>query len=113
MDDKYKMLIAKKIEFFITENNMTNEAFGKVFDVSEWVVRRWKSGEKPLNPDQLIKLCQYWSINLDTLFSNDYLIRRIDDSELSSGESEIIELYRTNDDFKNLVDTAAKIVKHK
>lgn len=109
MENKYKMLIAKKIELFMTENNMTNEAFGKVFDVSEWVVRRWKSGEKHMNPDQLVRLCQYWNIDLAALFSDDYSIRHINDSELSPTETEIIELYRSNEEFKILVDNATKL----
>lgn len=116
MNDNYKRLIANKIDNFISDKNMTNEDFGKVFGVSEWVVRRWRSGEKPLNPDQLARLCQYWEIDFNNLFNNDYSTNysssMLSLSDLIPVEAEVIELYRSNDDFKNLVDNATKLARN-
>ncbi len=117
MNGNFKMLIANKIDNFISDKKMTNEDFGKVFGVAEWVVRRWRSGATQLNPDQLARLCQYWEIDFNNLFNNDYSTNYSSSvlslSDLIPAEVEVIELYRSNDDFKKLVDNATKLAKNK
>lgn len=108
-DVKYRAIISNKIDTYLRENNIYNEDFGKIFGVSEYIVRCWRKNDTSLNPDELIKLCKYWNITIEQLFEPDY--SSISLSDLSPSELEIIEFSRENKDYKDAIVSIKNLLK--
>lgn len=108
-DVKYRAIISNKIDTYLRENNICNEDFGKIFGVSEYIVRCWRKNDTSLNPDELIKLCKYWNITLEQLFDPDYT--SLSSSDLSPSELETIELSRKNKEFSEVIASLKNMLK--
>ncbi len=107
--NKFRLIVADKISRYIEENNLSNNEFGKIFDVSETTVRSWKTNKSTPDIDQLVMLCQYWGISLDQLVNEDYASVTL--ASLTPTELSVLELSRQNKDYRDTIVSLKNMLK--
>lgn len=94
--NSYKIKIAQCIDNWLIKNKVSNAKFAKLFNTTETTVRRWRKGTIMPRLDTILDICDYMNITLlDMLDIN---------NTLSSDEVEVLRTYKTDKDFKLLVD---------
>ncbi len=63
----YKLIIANKINEYLNETHITNSEFGKLFNVDESTIRRWRKGQTALDINQIVLFANILNISVDEL----------------------------------------------
>ena len=98
----YKLIIAKKIDTYLTDSKMSNKDFGELFGVTEANVRKWRKLEGALNIDQIVTLCKFWKISINQLLDID------DENELSEIDKERLRKIKENPELATVIDNYKK-----
>lgn len=98
----YKLVIAKKIDTYLTKTKMSNKDFGDIFGVTEANVRKWRKLEGALNIDQIVILCKFWKISLNQLLDIE------DENQLSEIDKERLRKIKENPTLADIVDNYSK-----
>ncbi len=98
----YKLIIAQKIDKYLTETKMSNKDFGELFGVTEANVRKWRKLEGALNIDQIVTLCKFWDISINQLLNIE------DENQLSEIDKERLRKIKDNPALADIVDNYKK-----
>ena len=98
----YKLIIAQKIDKYLTETKMSNKDFGELFGVTEANVRKWRKLEGALNIDQIVTLCKFWGISINQLLNIE------DENQLSEIDKERLRKIKDNPALADIVDNYKK-----
>ena len=104
MDYKLNVKLYLKNYFNRTDKKISQRELANKLEVNEVVVSKWlKDGDNAPTLNYVPVIAEILGITIYELLGIN------DPSTLSSEEKEIIELYRTNSNFKVLVDSAKKL----
>ena len=65
------MAFSENLQFLRTQQNLTQEQLAEAMDVSRQSVSKWESGASFPEMDTILKLCDLFSVSLDTLLRGD------------------------------------------
>lgn len=94
----YKLTIAEKIDKYLNDTHTTNSEFGKVFNVDESTIRRWRKAQSALDINQIVLLAKHWNISVDELLGLETI------NSLSSIERERLRKLEENPELALVVD---------
>ena len=63
----YKLIIANKIDKYLNDTHTTNSEFGKLFNVDESTIRRWRKAQTALDINQIVKFADILNVSIDEL----------------------------------------------
>ena len=90
-------MFAEKFKKFIEEYNVSISAISKAVGIPQTTMSNWVNrGSKP-NIEDVVKICDYFSISIDYLLgreSEDSIIVINEDKKYTSDEKELIKMYR-------------------
>lgn len=99
--------IQKAIEnYFISHPGLTKKEFGEVFGIEERSAGRYLDGNSTPQGKYYLAMCEYMNISPNELFGYDE-----SKQNLSDDEKLILELYKNNTEFKNMIDAVLNLYK--
>lgn len=98
----YKLVIAYKIDKYLNETHITNCEFGKIFNVDESTIRRWRKAQSALDINQVVLLAKHWNISVDELLGLDTI------NSLPSKDRERLRKLEENPELALVVDNFSR-----
>lgn len=90
-------MFAEKFRKFLEENNMSVNALSKAVGIPQTTMSNWiNRGSKP-SIDDVVKICDYFSVSLDYLLgreNEESIIVVNEDKRYTADEKNLIEMYR-------------------
>ena len=83
------MLLNEKISVIRKINNLTQEQFAEVLDISRQAVSKWEKGDSIPDIKMLIKIADYYNVTLDELVREEYDLSSIKESQMNTEEEKL------------------------
>lgn len=90
--------IQTRIKKFVDDNDIAFSTFAKALKLSDTTVKRWYNGVCLPDINLLPSLSKYMNISISQLLGIDINL------DLPDSQLELLNMYATNETFKNLVD---------
>ena len=74
------MAFSENLQFLRAQNSITQEQFAEQLNVSRQSVSKWESGASFPEMDTLLRICDLYSVNLDTLLRGDLAAASVADT---------------------------------